>query len=140
MNKNTFAFIGFALVAFAVDVAAAAIPSKAYVDTIVANVKKFDTPNMAVVTSETGEMTTGQIQSAMIADGAVTTNKILNGNVTTDKIADLNVTGTKIADGAVTVGKIADGAVTVAKTTGLFGKVPSGGQGATDASADIWVE
>jgi hypothetical protein len=150
MNKNTFAFIGFALVAFVVDVAAAAIPSKAYVDTIVANVKKLETPNMAVVTSETGEMTTGQIQSAMIADGsvttdkiadlnvtegkiadgAVTTNKILNGNVTTDKIADLNVTGTKIADGAVTV----------AKTTGLFGKVPSGGQGATDASADIWVE
>ena len=130
MNKNTFAFIAFALVAFVVDVAAAAIPSKAYVDTIVANVKKFGTPNMAVVTSETGEMTAGQIQSAMIADAAVTETKI----------ADLNVTEGKIKDGAVTTNKIADGAVTVAKTTGLFGKVPSGGQGATDASADIWVE
>lgn len=140
MNKNTFAFIGFALVAFAVDVAAAAIPSKAYVDTIVANVKKFDTANMAVVTGETGEMTTGQIQNAMIADDAVTTNKILSQNVTEDKIATDAITETKIKDAAVTTNKIADGQVTRAKTDGIFGKIPSGGQGSTTADADIWVE
>ncbi len=140
MYKCVFAFFVAVLLVGVTGVASAAVPSKAYVDTIVANVKKFDTANMAVVTGETGEMTTGQIQNAMIADDAVTTNKILSQNVTEDKIATDAITETKIKDAAVTTNKIADGQVTRAKTDGIFGKIPSGGQGSTTADADIWVE
>lgn len=59
--------------------------------------------------------------------------------VTSALITDGAVTSAKIADSNVTTAKIADGAVTAGKTSGVIGKIPSGGATAS-TYADIWVE
>lgn len=96
--------------------------------------------NKAVITNSSGNITTGTITSGMITDGTVATVDIADSAVTTAKIAASAVTSAKIADSNVTTAKIAAGAVTAAKTTGIYGYIPSGGEGSTTATATIWVE
>ena len=69
-----------------------------------------------------------------------------NGTVTVTKGTTLGSLATKsavgssdITDGSVATADIANGAVTAVKTTGLFGFIPSGSEGAT-TTATIWVE
>ena len=113
----------------------------------------------AVITDGSGNVTYGTISSGMITDGTVAladlasnsvnsakivdasiaTADIADGAVTTAKIAASAVTSAKIADGAVATADIAAGAVTAAKTTGIYGFIPSGSEGASTTAA-IWVE
>ncbi len=74
-----------------------------------------DNKNKAVITNDSGNVTTGTIATGMIADSAVTTAKIADSNVTEGKIAASAVTTAKIKDANVTTAKIADSAVTSAK-------------------------
>ena len=113
----------------------------------------------AVITDGSGNVTYGTISSGMITDGTVAladlasnsvnsakivdasiaTADIADGAVTTAKIAASAVTSAKIADGAVATADIAAGAVTAAKTTGIYGFIPSGSEGASTTAAS-WVE
>ena len=67
--------------------------------------------NKAVITDESGNITSGTIASGMIASNAVTTAKIADGTIATGDIADSAVTTAKIADGAVTSAKIANSTI-----------------------------
>ena len=80
------------------------------------------------------------------AGNVVTAVTASNGTVTVTKGTTLGSLATKsavassdITDGSVATADIANGAVTAVKTTGLFGFIPSGSEGAT-TTATIWVE
>lgn len=79
----------------------------------------------------TGSITTAyladkSVTSAKLADSAVTAGKISDGAVTVDKISKSSVINSKIADNAVTTNKIADRSVTRAKLTAdLAGMIPN---------------
>ena len=69
-----------------------------------------------------------------------------NGTVTVTKGTTLGSLATKsavgssdITDGSIATADIANGAVTAVKTTGIFGFIPSGSEGAS-TTATIWVE
>ncbi len=85
------------------------------------------------------DMASNSVNSAKIVDASIATADIADGAVTTAKLASNAVTSAKISDGAVATADIAAGAVTAAKTTGIYGFIPSGGEGSS-ATAAIWVE
>ncbi len=124
--------------------------------------------NKAVITNDSGNVTTGTIATDMIADSAVTTAKIKDANVTTAKIADSAVTSAKIADGTIeeddlsvdvktklnatvqtfnpasaTAGKyvtnFTKSGTTVTATT-AYVQIPVGSATAPTSVASIWVE
>jgi hypothetical protein len=68
-----------------------------------------------VHTDVSGNLSTGLVVAADIANNAVTNSKITSNAITSAKIADLNVTSGKIAINAVTTVRIADNAVTTVK-------------------------
>lgn len=61
---------------------------------------------LPVQLDSSGNMSTGQIQTAQIANAAITTPLIADANVTTAKIADAAVTTPKIADANITLAKL----------------------------------
>lgn len=67
--------------------------------------------NKAVITNSSGNVTTGQIASGMIADDAVTSAKLAAGAVDATALAAGAVTTVKIQNDAVTADKIADGVI-----------------------------
>ena len=76
--------------------------------------------NKAVITNASGNITTGTISSAMIADDAVTTAKLAAGAVANDNLANSAVTSAKIADGTIVNADIAaDAKIATSKISGL---------------------
>mgnify|MGYP004648217353 FL=1 len=122
--------VGYPTVAAAFDIANVALG-----DTAVIKEQGSTGANKALITNESGTVTTGTIATGMITngavtadklgakavttakigDGAVTAAKLAAGSVTTTTIVDSNVTGAKIANGAVTEAKLAKDSVTPLK-------------------------
>ena len=75
---------------------------------------------LPVSLSSSGQLSTGQIVTAQIADSNITTAKILDSNVTTAKIADDNVTTAKIPNAAITSPKLAGPNWAISSTCGSF--------------------
>ncbi len=83
--------------------------------------------NKAVITNSSGNITTGQIASGMIADDAVTAAKLAAGAVDATALASDAVTSAKIADGTIVNADIsASAAIAASKISGLATVATSG--------------
>lgn len=69
----------------------------------------------AIDSATTGQLPSGSVSTAKLANLAVTTEKLGELAVATAKLADAAVTAAKLAAGAVETAKLADGAVTEGK-------------------------
>lgn len=89
--------------------------------------------NLAVTTEKLGELA---VATAKLADAAVTAAKLAAGAVETAKLADGAVTEGKIAAAAVSAGKLSTGAVTTEKLAdSLLLPIAKGGTGSANAEA-----
>ena len=102
--------VGYPTVAAAFDIANVALG-----DTAVIKEQGSTGANKALITNESGTVTTGTIATGMITNGAVTADKLGAKAVTTAKIGDSAVTAAKLAAGSVTTTTIVDSNVTGAK-------------------------
>lgn len=102
--------VGYPTVAAAFDIANVALG-----DTAVIKEQGSTGANKALITNESGTVTTGTIATGMITNGAVTSDKLGAKAVTTAKIGDSAVTAAKLAAGSVTTTTIVDSNVTGAK-------------------------
>lgn len=102
--------VGYPTVAAAFDIANVALG-----DTAVIKEQGSTGANKALITNESGTVTTGTIATGMITNGAVTADKLGAKAVTTAKIGDGAVTAAKLGAGSVTTTAIVDSNVTSAK-------------------------
>ena len=98
--------VGYPTVAAAFDIANVALG-----DTAVIKEQGSTGANKALITNESGTVTTGTIATGMITNGAVTADKLGAKAVTTAKIGDSAVTEAKLAKDSVTPLKVKDGLV-----------------------------
>ena len=90
---------------------------------------------------------TGSVVKAVAKDGTavkatlgyIGSSDITDGSVALADLASNSVNSAKIVDSSIATADIANGAVTAAKTTGIYGFIPSGSEGASTTAA-IWVE
>ena len=96
---------------------------------------------VTAVTASNGTVTVtkGTTLGSLATKSAVASSDITDGGVALADLASNSVNSAKIVDGSIATADIANGAVTAVKTTGLFGFIPSGSEGAT-TTATIWVE
>ena len=125
------------------------------VDTALSSTSTNPVQNKAVNTAISNLQTAVDGKQATLTTTNVTTSgggnvvtavTASNGTVTVTKGTTLGSLATKsaggssdITDGSVATADIANGAVTAVKTTGIFGFIPSGSEGAS-TTATIWVE
>ena len=125
------------------------------VDTALSSTSTNPVQNQAVNTAISNLQTAVDGKQATLTTTNVTTSgggnvvtavTASNGTVTVTKGTTLGSLATKsavgtsdITDGSVATADIANGAVTAVKTTGIFGFIPSGSEGAS-TTATIWVE
>ena len=96
---------------------------------------------VTAVTASNGTVTVtkGTTLGSLATKSAVGSSDITDGGVALADLASNSVNSAKIVDGSVATADIANGAVTAVKTTGIFGFIPSGSEGAS-TTATIWVE
>ena len=108
------------------------------VNTAISNLQTaVDGKQATLTTTNVTSTGTGNVVTAVTAsNGTVTVTK----GTTLGSLATKSAVGSSdITDGSVATADIANGAVTAVKTTGLFGFIPSGSEGAS-TTATIWVE
>ena len=108
------------------------------VNTAISNLQTaVDGKQATLTTTNVTSTGTGNVVTAVTAsNGTVTVTK----GTTLGSLATKSAVGSSdITDGSVATADIANGAVTAVKTTGIFGFIPSGSEGAS-TTATIWVE